>query len=63
MKTELKKICNLEVDDIFIMNGIEYIVTNIHHALIFYIETDNRNGRTKFMAELQMRLVEVYNQD
>lgn len=48
-------------DDIFIMDGVEYIVTNIHHSLIFYIETDNRNGRTKFMAEMQLRLVECYD--
>jgi hypothetical protein len=60
MKTTLKKICDLKQDDIFIMDGVEYIVTNIHHALIFYIETSNRNGRTKFMAEMQLKLIEVY---
>jgi hypothetical protein len=61
MKTTLKKICDLKIDDIFIMDGEECIVTNIHHALIFYIETNNRNGRTKFMAEMQLRLIEVYD--
>jgi hypothetical protein len=60
MITVLKKVYELKQDSIFIMDGIEYIVTSIHNGLIFYVATSNRNGRALFMAEMNFKIIEVY---
>jgi hypothetical protein len=60
MNTKLKKACDLKEDDIFILDGVEYIVTSIHNGLIFFIETNNQHGRSKFMSEMSFKIIDVY---